>query len=151
MILTTHALTGAVIGKNLDNPWLIIAASVALHFILDTLRHGEYLNQQSKWKEFWKVAVDILAGLSIIFSIIFFSDFSPTTVFNILLGAFFSMLPDLNTFLYWKLNFKFLRPIYEFHHWIHRPENPIEEKWNLRNFVNDAVFSLSAIILLTLF
>lgn len=148
MILTTHALTGAVVGKNLDNPYLIALASLALHFILDTFRHGEYLNQQSQWKDFWKVAVDILIGLSILFSTIFFSDFSPTTIFNILLGAFFSMLPDLNTFLYWKMNFKFLRPIYKFHHWIHRAENLEEEKWNLRNARNDILISLAATLLL---
>ncbi len=47
MILTTHTLTGAVVGKCVNNTWLIMILSVILHFILDTFRHGEYLNRKS--------------------------------------------------------------------------------------------------------
>lgn len=151
MILTTHALTGAVIGKNLGSPWLIIPAALALHFLLDTFRHGEYLNEKSKITEFWKVALDIFIGLSVLWVVIFWADFSPAIIFNILLGAFFSMFPDLTTFLYWKLNFKFLKPLFDFHHRIHHcAKNPAEEKWTLRNFANDAIACATAIIILLL-
>lgn len=148
MILATHALAGAAIGKHIENPWIVIALSILLHFILDTFRHGEYLNQNSKMREFWKVAIDLLVGAAIILLVINFSNIPEMTARNMLLGSFFSMLPDLNTFLYWKLKFKFLRPIYEFHHRIHRDENLEEEIWNLRNATNDIIFSLIAIIFL---
>lgn len=148
MILTTHALTGAAIGKYVANPWLTVGLSLFFHYLLDTLRHGEYLNKQSFRKDSWRVVTDISAALFVLCIAIFFSDFSNSTIFNILLGTFFSMFPDLITFLYWKFNFGFLQPLFDFHHWIHRAENPEEEKWNLRNARNDILISLIAIILL---
>lgn len=148
MILTTHALTGAVIGKNIENPWLVIGLSFFFHYLWDTFRHGEYLHKKSPWKDFWRVAADISTALSVLSIAVFFSDFSKPIIFNILLGTFFSMFPDLITFLYWKLNFKILEPLFNFHHWIHRAENPIEEAWNLRNARNDILISLAAMLLL---
>jgi len=148
MLLTTHALTGAVIGKNLNNPYAIVAISIAVHFILDTFRHGEYLNPKSKWNEFWKVAIDLAIAASLIgLVIIFFSD--PTQVKNILLGSFFAMLPDFLTLLYWKLNFKFLKFYYDFHGWLHRHEQFSKEtEFTLRNAANDIIVSILMIAIL---
>lgn len=149
MILTTHILTGAVIGKNLENPWVIVAASVALHFLLDTFRHGEYLNQQSKWKDFWKVAVDLVIGFSTLFIIIYFSDFTQMKISAILLGSFFSIFPDFLTLLNWKLGVKFLTKYYAFHGWLHKyPRFSKERDFNLRNARNDILLSLLAALLL---
>ncbi len=120
MVLTTHALTGAVTGKYLNNIGLIIISSLVLHFILDTFRHGEYLNQKSKIVEvLGKVTIDILTGISIIFLIIIWKNYPQPEIKNIFIGAFFSMFPDLFTFLYWKGRIKFLKKIYEFHAWMH--------------------------------
>ncbi len=151
MLLSTHALTGAVIGKTFDNVWIIIILSVALHYIIDTFRHGEYLNQNSKWGEFWKVAIDVLIGLSTLGTVIYFFDFSWIEKRNMLIGAFFSMFPDLLTFLYWKLNFKFLKKVFNFHARTHRyPPFSKERDFNLKNAANDIIFSLVAILLLLL-
>lgn len=149
MILATHALTGAVIGKNIESPWLVIILSLALHYILDNFRHGEYLNRDSKWKDFWKVSIDLLAGAVIIYSIVTFQNVPVSARINILIGSFFSVLPDFFTLAYWKLGIKFLRPLYEFHFWVHRyPLFAKEREWNLRNAVNDAIISAIAVILL---
>ncbi len=47
MILATHALTGAVIGKNIDSIPLIILASLAIHYAMDGFRHGEYFDDRA--------------------------------------------------------------------------------------------------------
>ena len=149
MILTTHMLAGAAIGKNIENPWLVAALSIIIHFILDTFRHGEYLNQNSKLKEFWRVAIDLAVGYSIIMFIVFSSDFSDIKIKNILIGSFASIFPDLLTFLYWKVNFKFLQFYINFHQKFHRyPPFSKEREWNLRNARNDIIFSIIAIVFL---
>lgn len=154
MILATHALVGAAIGKNINNPWMIIALSLAFHFIMDGFRHGEYFDDRiatlrTTW---WKVALDLALGLLIIFSTIYWQKSSIIQTRNILLGAFTSMFPDLLTVLYWKFHFKFLEKIKKFHAIFHRygrfPKYGKERQWTLRNAFNDLLFSLIAIILL---
>jgi len=150
MILTTHALAGAVIGKNIDSPYLIIILSIIIHYLMDTLRHGEYLDRNSTVKEtIWKVFLDIFTGLSIIFAILYFKNIESWKSFLILLGTFFSMFPDFLTFLYWKMNFKFLKKLFDFHAWVHKfpPLSP-ERNWTLRNSINDIFISIIAIIFL---
>lgn len=150
MILTTHALAGAAIGKNFDNPWLIIFLSLTLHYIMDSFRHGEYLDHKSFFKNtWWKVVLDFFIGLTIISVAIFSKNFSLRETFLILLGSFFSMLPDLFTVFYWKLNFKILKKLFDFHAWVHaHPPLSLERAWTFRNSLNDIIFSLIAIFLL---
>lgn len=156
MILATHALVGATIGKNIENPIIVIALSLAIHFIMDGFRHGEYFDSRvatikDTW---WKVALDLFSGLLIIFSAIYFQKPSIAQAGNMLLGAFFSMLPDLLTVLYWKFHFPILGKIKKFHALSHRysrfPKYSQERLWTLRNCVNDLIISLSATILLFL-
>lgn len=153
MILTTHALIGAAIGKHISNPWLIVAIAIPLHYLLDTFRHGEYLNKKSTIKNtLWKVSLDLAFGLTFILTYILFSNPSPAIIFAILLGAFISMFPDLITFLHWQLKFPFLEKPYKLHQFVHsrfRDGSP-EREWNLRNAANDIVFSLLAIIFILL-
>lgn len=149
MILTTHALVGAAIGKNVSNIWLIAILSFISHFILDRLRHGEYLNRENYGGAFWKTTVDLAIGLSIIGGIYYFSNLSQTEIRNILIGSFFSMFPDALTLIYWKTKIKFLEPFYRFHTWVHNyPLGSPERQWNLRNATNDIIISLIAIIVL---
>ncbi len=39
MFLTTHVITGATIGRNVENPALAIAVSFLSHFVLDKIPH----------------------------------------------------------------------------------------------------------------
>ena len=149
MILTTHALAGAVIGKNISNVWLVIILSFLSHFILDRFRHGEYLNQKKFGGALWKTTIDLAIGLSIIVGFSYFSNFSHSEIRNIFSGSFFSMLPDALTLVYWKSKIKVLIPLYKFHTWIHRyPLDSPERQWNFRNAINDIIISLIAIIVL---
>ena len=149
MILTTHALVGAAIGKNINNPLIIVPLSLASHYILDFFRHGDYLDDNSKFREVaWKVAFDLSIGLVIILGYLFFSHSSFKTMTNILIGTFFSLLPDLFTLLYWNVKIGFLKKLYDFHNWIHDYFYPKPLIWSLRNAINDILFSSLAIILL---
>lgn len=157
MILTTHALAGAVIGKNIQNPWIIILASLAVHYFLDSFRHGEYFDDRiAKVKDtWWKIALDLGTGFLIIFLIIYFQKPGLLETKNILLGTFFSILPDFITLMHWtfKRN-KILAKIKAFHSWAHHyskfPKYSKERQWNFRNAANDILISGVAILLLIL-
>ena len=155
MILTTHALVGAVIGKNINNPYLIVLLSIIIHFAMDHLRHGEYLNRKSSFKNtWWKVVLDFSTGIIIISLILSFNinKFTNQEFLNIFLGIFFSMLPDLFTVLYWKLGIKPLKILFDFHASIHKHQQGAPERdWTLRNARNDILISILAITLLLLF
>ena len=156
MILATHALVGAAIGKSLGNPWLIIPAALAAHFILDTFRHGEYFDDRKETLRtaWWKVTLDILIGFSIIFFCVFLKSFSAEEIFIVLLGTFFSMFPDLLTVLHWQFKKnKILSAIKKFHGFVHRygrfPKHGPERRWTFRNAINDIIISaISAMLLL---
>lgn len=151
MILTTHALVGAAVGKYVSNPIALTAILIPLHYAMDIFRHGEYLGKKSTLKNtWWKVALDLFGGLTIMLSVANLQNFSTTVFISIMLGAFISMFPDLLTVLYWKLNFRFLEKIYSFHQLVHKrfPDYSPQRAWTLRNAVNDIVFSTVAIILL---
>jgi hypothetical protein len=155
MILTTHALTGAVIGKNIGSPWLIIIVSLAVHFLMDTLRHGEYVESFDSKAAFkntwWKFTLDLVAAFALIALFINFKKLTSLEIRNILTGSFFSMFPDLLTLLYWKFRLNFLLPLYKFHTWVHRyPGFSKEREWNLKNATNDILISIIALVLLFL-
>jgi len=152
MILTTHALVGAALGKHISNPWLVALIAIPLHYTLDHFRHGEYLNRKSTFANtWWKVALDIIIALVIILGYISLSHPTPLAARNICIGTFVSMFPDLLTVLYWKLHFNFLKIPFDFHERIHPyPKGDKRYDWNLRNGKNDILFSIIAIILLIL-
>lgn len=153
MILTTHALVGAAVGKYVHNPVALTAILIPLHYTMDIFRHGEYLNKKSTFKNTaWKVFVDLLFPLLIILSLAHFKNFNQAILISMLTGAFVSMFPDLLTVLYWKLNFKFLKKAYLLNKFVHSrfPDDSPERAWTLRNAFNDIAFSVLAILFLFL-
>lgn len=157
MILTTHALTGAVIGKNIDSPWLIIILSLIIHFVMDSFRHGEYFDSRvAKVKDtWWKIALDLGAGFLIIVLFLFLKKPNFNEIINVFIGAFFSILPDFITLMHWTFkNNKTLAKVKEFHSWVHNyskfPKHSKERQWTFRNALNDITISIIAIFLLLL-
>jgi len=151
MILSTHALVGAAVGKYVANPFLQILILIPLHYALDIFRHGEYLNKKSTFKNTtWKVSLDLLVGGTIILFAIYSNKFSSAVSLSIITGAIISMFPDLLTVLYWKLNFKFLGKIYQFHQFVHSrfADGSSKRAWTLQNATNDILFSVVAILIL---
>lgn len=157
MILATHALVGAAIGKNVKNPWLVVLLSLAAHFLLDGFRHGEYFDNRiaTLKNTWWKVTLDLTFASFAIFGYLGLNRPTPSVDFNILLGAFFSMLPDLLTVFYWLFpQNRLLAGIKKFHSLAHRysrfPKHSPERQWTLRNARNDILISALAILLLLL-
>ncbi len=150
MTFTTHLLAGAAIGKNINNFWLIAIFSLAIHYIMDGFRHGEYVHADAVDKNsYWKIALDVAIGLSVIFICIYFRQPDAATIQNMLAGVFFSIFPDIMSFLYCNLNFKFLKWQRDFHKKIHpHPMSSPGARWNLKNSINDIIFAALAIILL---
>lgn len=151
MILTTHALVGAAVGKYVSNPILQAAILIPFHYTLDIFRHGEYLNKKSTFRDTtWKVALDLFTAGSIILALTYFKNINQAVFLSIATGAFISMFPDLLTVLYWKFDVKFLRKIYQFHQFVHSrfADGSKERAWTLRNAVNDIAFSLLAILII---
>jgi hypothetical protein len=148
MILTTHILAGAVLGREINNPYAVAGLAIAVHFALDLLPHGDYLNKKSSFWEFWKVVLDLTVGLGIIFVIFFFRDPIPKDIFNICVGVFFSLLPDGMTLLY-MMGMNSLKPIKKFHEKLHHyPESSPKHEFRLKNNLFDILISLVAIIAL---
>jgi len=152
MLLATHALMGTALGKNISNPWLVAIAAIPVHFLMDSFRHGEYLDRKSSIKDtWWKTALDLLCGLAITTGYVFFSHPNAQIIRNIFIGIFFSTLPDFFTLLYWKFHLTFLKKVFDFHTWCHKfPPFAKEREWNLRNAQNDIIFSIIALLLLLL-
>lgn len=149
MILTTHILAGSVVGKYIDQPVLVATTALALHFALDHFRHGEYLTKKSVIKDSWKTALDMGVGFGFVFLYSNFYDIPPQELRNILIAVFFSLFPDALTLLYWEAKMKFLKKIYQFHVFVHRyPPFSHQRDWNLRNSINDILFSLAALVIL---
>lgn len=152
MILTTHILSGALVGVEIKNPFYIAVVSIVLHFLLDFLPHGDYLSKKSRLKDFWKVGLDLTIGLAIV-AVIFYrqGEALPDILYlrNIATGIFFSLLPDGTTFLYIWMKMKFLKPIYIFHqklHLIHYPDFAPERRFRLKNNSWDILISLISTI-----
>jgi hypothetical protein len=156
MILTSHILSGALIGTEIKNPVYIAIISIIVHFLLDLFPHGDYLNKKSRLRDFWKVGADLFIGLGIVLTIIFTKNemANGALIRNIAIGIFFSLLPDGTTFLYLWMKMKFLKPIYELHrklHLIHHPDFAPEREFRLKNNLWDtAVCIVSAALLLFL-
>jgi hypothetical protein len=154
MILTTHILSGAVVGAEVKNPFAVAGLALILHFTLDLIPHGDYLNKRSNYRDFWKVAVDFLIGFGMIAAILFHHNkvhFDPLYIRNVLIGIFFSLVPDGTTFLYWKLKMKFLAPIKRFHEKLHYyPEFSPGRQFRMRNNHWDILISVGAFLFLFL-
>ncbi len=155
MILATHILTGTLIGAKIKNPFAIIAVSIIVHYLLDVIPHGEYLNRKSKFaKTWWKVTLDIFLGL-FLSGIILFSQgwiFEKAMLGRIILAIFFSLLPDLTTLIYMLSKEKVLKSLYRFNQWVHGyDDNSTSPEFTFKNFHYEFAINLIALVLLIFF
>lgn len=135
MTLATHIVTGTVIGTKLGNPFAIAIVAVVFHFVLDAIPHGDYVNEKSTLRDWWKEALSLSIGLSIaFFSIAVRGTPEWPTLKNIGISIFFSLLPDATHFMYRFLKMNFLRPIKEFHEGLHYyPNGSTKREFRLEN------------------
>lgn len=108
MIAIPHIVVGAAIGAKTHNLGLIIIFSLLGHWIMDRIPHWDYASlknivdfQQTKKIKYLliflrKLSVDILVGLLIVLGIIISKkNFDLNSLIFIVIGIFFSILPDI--------------------------------------------------------
>jgi hypothetical protein len=153
MTLAAHILAGAIIGEKINNPYAIVISSLAFHFILDAIPHGDYINKKSTLKDSWRVILDFLVGMTVLTIFLSFRQIRPEAkIENIILAVFFSLLPDFTSFLHRFCKMKFLAPIKDFHESLHRQENGSTERaFTLQNSKFEVIIVLIGAILLLYF
>lgn len=116
MISIAHLLLGALIGKSLNNVFVIALLSFVSHFILDALPHldqGSFKKKDEfELRDWLLVILDLAIGISLV---IYFA--LKFTFWNIVVGAFFAILPDLISGFAWffNLNKSWIRTFNEIH------------------------------------
>ena len=147
MLITPHAITGAVIGAEISNPYLVVLLALASHFILDALPHydvgvahyGEKKKISFNWKDWLLLIFDgILAVI-----LIWIAYNGSHTDWNILIGAAAGIAPDIIDdflrvrFINGKLSFDFEKKIplisqmHAFHEKIHFKLKPKYWYWGV--------------------
>ena len=63
MTATNHALTGALIGLSIGNPWLALPAAFVSHFVLDAVPHFGFKGKLSDEELLWRPAFKVLLAV----------------------------------------------------------------------------------------
>ncbi|MCX6762927.1 MAG: hypothetical protein NT093_04070 [Candidatus Moranbacteria bacterium] len=150
MTLATHIITGTVIGTKLNNPLAIASAAIVFHFLLDALPHGDYVNEKSTLRDWWKEAISLSIGLSVAFFSIAAHGIPEWAILkNILIAIFFSLLPDATHFMYRFMKMNFLRPIKNFHESLHYyPNGSPQREFRLKNEYWEIGIALISVLIL---
>ncbi|MCR4323317.1 MAG: hypothetical protein NUV61_04500 [Candidatus Azambacteria bacterium] len=113
MILAPHMLVGAALATYIHHPALLALSASSVHYLLDVAPHWEYAITSSKRTTAYKIIADIATGLFIIFFVLQRFD-SPEQAL-ILWGAFFGIVPDGLSAIYFFSRGKYLRRQMQFH------------------------------------
>jgi hypothetical protein len=135
MILASHAIAGAAIGRLTKNPILAFLLGLASHFALDAIPHWQYELKSRTYSDDTlaedmaldgKFARDIIFigadfFLGIFLSLLAFGGwnemFDPSA--PIIAGIIGGVLPDAMQFVFWKFKHEPLISMQKFHNWIH--------------------------------
>ena len=159
MILATHAILGAAIGRFLpDDPFLGFLLGVASHFASDAIPHWDYrlrsavddenhhMVDMRLGKEFLidisKISVDIILGVGLAFAI--FGAHTSREFISISAGILGGVLPDGLQFLYFKIKkepFIFIQKIHK----------AVQARRNLKHRFQLGVISQVAVVLVAVF
>ena len=93
MILSPHIITGAALGANFHNPYLLPLGAMALHHLLDRAPHYDYQIKPFSSRVVLKVFLDISIGLLTVTIIYLFISPNINLAYTAL-GIFFGTLPD---------------------------------------------------------
>ncbi len=154
MILSAHIITGAAVGVNFSNPWLVVLLIVICHHLTDLLPHWDYgIKEIPLRKSFLKISADILIGFILVAgTLMIFNEWEIPRNFsalfsglnlNIMLGIFFSLLPDGLLFLSWIFPKKPLTFYAKYHSFLHT-----SLKLNYKQGILPLLIYITAIVLL---
>ncbi len=135
MILATHAIVGAAVGRLTGNPLLALVAGFISHFLADAIPHWQYrlgsmvhrdgpmeddmiINRKFIW-DLAKTGFDFAAG--IILSVLLFQGTNNLSNISIPLiaGAVGGVLPDALQFAYFKIRREPLTSLQKLHNRAH--------------------------------
>ncbi|MCL4405044.1 hypothetical protein M1295_00475 [Patescibacteria group bacterium] len=136
MILATHAIVGAAVGRLFDNPWLSLAAGYLSHYALDAIPHSQYhlVSQVSEDSnpldddividrrflgDLILIGTDCIGGF--LLALFIFQGglgYNAATI-SLLAGAAGGVLPDFLQFLYFKIKVEPLTALQKIHNKIH--------------------------------
>jgi len=158
MILTTHAIVGAAVGRLFPfNPIIAFLAGFVSHFVIDAIPHWHYkvesIESEPKSSEraflinkrlvfdFFVIGLDLLIGLYLAMEIFDRGDYSNYSVFAGALGGIF---PDGLVFLSLIWRTKILLLFRKFHRFVHA-------RWNInKSFVLGPLSQLVFIVIAVL-
>ena len=160
MIFTPHVIIGAVIGAKTHNLGLIIILGIFSHAILDHLPHWDYTNNgirnfyetkdfKALFIDLFRIALDGLLALVIILVIIFKNGlFDSDYIIFIILGIFFSILPDILLFTAVIFRGKFGQHLIDFHQKFLHTKKEKEGKITFLNISTEILVIIISIIIL---
>jgi hypothetical protein len=96
MLTTPHAAAGIAIGALVGNPYIVVPAALASHFVLDAVPHWQetLAPYTPTRKTYVRVPLDIALAVGIT---VLATRWQPHYMLAIWLGAVFANVPDLDT------------------------------------------------------
>jgi len=146
MIFVFHVFAGVIIASKVTFLPFAILLALLSHYLLDFLPHKEYSVKnivKKDWKnselDFWKVAID--SGLSFVVIAVIHS-IANISYFNLMIVAFFAILPDILNASSWLLpNSKILQYHSDFHRMVHFPKDKkISDFWRFSSHIVIVIF-----------
>jgi hypothetical protein len=95
MLVLPHVATGAALGALIGDPFIVIPAAIASHFILDSIPHWQetMAPYHPTWKTYLRIPIDIGLAVGLV---LYTVHLQPAAMPGILLGAIFASIPDLD-------------------------------------------------------
>ena len=127
MFLTTHSAIGMITTTQTASPWLVFLLSFLLHYIADTIPHGDekiFDKNVTKKKYYQKIIFALIVDIIILaiysFIIITKTNINPALLLIAIIG---SILPDVIWGVYRIKKIKILKPLVRLHDLFHNPLN----------------------------
>lgn len=92
MLLTNHALTGALLGLSIENEAILMPTALASHFVLDVFPHVGGTNLSFKRPAGFIIGSIDLTTATLVTIVIALA--APDRAVRVFIGSFFACLPD---------------------------------------------------------
>lgn len=130
MIISSHFIAGAAVGKLTGNPILAVVIGFIFHFIMDLVPHWNYgYKHLQKAKTLLLVLLDPLLVFVIFLAIGLARGYDTATWINTFIGGFACVLPDLIEFIIRVFKIKPLVFFLKFHRAVHWFDKSPEDIW----------------------
>jgi hypothetical protein len=145
MVISTHFLAGAAIGRATGNPILAVVFGFIFHFVMDLVPHWNYgYKHLKKVKSLILVLLDPFLAFAVFAGIGLAHGYDASTWLAAFLGGVACVLPDLIEFIIRIFNINSLVPFLYFHramHWFDKhPKNIWETAEDINQYTKKRIF-----------